>query len=115
MKNIDKLKEMSVEELITFINGNECDRCIYDNTNCMHDMCSEGTKAWLDEEHELTIEYLNYSFNKFCNNIKSKNNGECHTCYYAKNGYLVNCKDAFIVRNFNIVDGKITKTISKIQ
>lgn len=104
MKNIDKLKEMNFEELIEFINGNKCDRCIYNNTNCMHDMCREGTKSWLQQECELTIKEVGYEFDEFC----SYNYHQpecCIACKYEN----TTCKYNFLVDNYNISNGKITR------
>lgn len=109
MKNIDKIKEMNAEELIIFMNSNKCDRCSYNNTNCMHDLCSEGMKTWLEQEADLTTKDLLNSFERFCNLRKSRSNGTCHDCYYSNIGNKEDCKESFIVRNFNIIDGKITR------
>lgn len=100
MKNIDRIKEMDAEELIIFMNSNKCDRCSYNNTNCMHDMCCEGMKIWLEQESELTTDLIYYEFGKFC---IGNNCGECkyphdYTCHYN-----------FLIDNFNIIDGKITR------
>ena len=99
MKNIDKLRQMDVEELIIFINSNKCDRCIYNETNCMHDLCSKGMKEWLNQECELTVDDINREHDKFCCAR------ECATCEYPDD----TCHYSFLVDHFNIIDGKITR------
>lgn len=99
MKNIDKIKQMTGEELVKFMKINICEHCVYNDSICGHENCSEGIKLWLESEAELDVNYINKSFESDC----KKN--ECDT-------YLNDCDDCrvqYIVDNFNIIDGKITK------
>lgn len=99
MKNIDRIKQMSPKELVKFMRSLQCDKCIYDNTNCQHDMCVEGITKWLEQEGELTIDEIRQEFITYCENK------QCFNCeYFAKR-----CSFGFIIDKFNIINGKITR------
>ena len=100
MLNIDRIKEMDAEELIIFMNSNKCDRCSYQDKDCGSEMCSIGMEEWLNQETQLTTDLIHCEFGKFCN----KNT--CGECKYP-NDYT--CHYNFVVDNFNIIDGKITR------
>ena len=102
MKNIDKIREMTPKELAELIEKHPCDVCafqLYENCDDMD--CEEGIIAWLelDAKEILTIESIISEFEKFCV-------GECAYCSYRK---ADNCKASWIINNFNIVDGKISR------
>lgn len=99
MKNIDRIKQMTSEELVKFMKINICEYCIYDDAICGQERCSEGRVAWLESEEELN---LNYIIKSFLNNCKTDE------CDFYPNDCTV-CKFQYIVDNFNIIDGKITK------
>ena len=53
MKNIDKIRQMTADELAEFIFG--CEYCIYDASldDCLsHGKCIKGHKQWLEQEVE---------------------------------------------------------------
>ena len=99
MKNIDKVRQMSPKELITFIKSHNCHKCSYNGTNCQHDMCTDGMTKWLEEEAESTLEEVRQEFITYCENK------QCFNCkYFAKR-----CGFGFIIDNFNVINGKITR------
>lgn len=53
MTNFEKLKEMSLEEIVFKIIeiGCECECCFYDNYLCNGD-CAFGVKKWLEMSEE---------------------------------------------------------------
>lgn len=53
MKNYEKFRGMSVEELAEWINHKcTCDMCAFYGANCAADFtkCQEGITGWLNEE-----------------------------------------------------------------
>ena len=66
MKNIDKIKLMHKGELIELLTECSCDHCAYNNTNCMHDMCTLGITKWLEQEAEITQDDVRNEFDDFC-------------------------------------------------
>lgn len=100
MKNIDKIKEMNSDEMVKLLNGNKCNICTYNNTNCLKEFCKKGIKSWLEQDAELTTEDVRYEFNKFCSNNR------CGTCKYPDD---TTCYYDYILEHFNIIDGKITR------
>lgn len=48
MKNIDKIRAMSAEELAELCNNN-CQMCVYQE-NCMEINCVQGIMEWLNQE-----------------------------------------------------------------
>ena len=99
MKNIDKIKQMPPKELVKFMRSLQCDKCIYDNTNCQHDMCTEGITKWLEQEEELTLDEVRQEFIRHCENK------QCFDCKY----FDKRCTFGFIIDNFNVINGKITR------
>ena len=99
MKNIDRIKEMSPEELIIFMNDDKCDRCSYKDKDCGKELCSIGMKTWLNQEAELSARDISDEYHDFCHG-KS-----CEQCKYPHG----HCVELFYINNFNIVDGKITR------
>lgn len=99
MKNIDKIKQMSSEELVKFMRSLQCDKCIYDNTNCQHDMCTEGMTKWLEIEGEVTLDEVIQEYKRYCGN---KNCSDCKYVYKT-------CLLYFMMDRFNIIDGKIIR------
>lgn len=114
MKNIDKVRQMTPKELITFMKSHNCHKCSYNNTNCQHDMCTDGMTKWLEQEAELTIDDVMNEFNLYCKN-KKFNGDSCSTdCYYFrinnhKHWRHNECKVVYMLRNFNVIEGKITR------
>ena len=104
MKNIDRIKQMDCSEITRIINGNKCNMCIYNNTNCMKEFCSRGIKEWLEQESELTIEEIADEFDKFCCDI-SYSTESCISCEYENE----TCRYDFLRDHFNMIDGKITR------
>lgn len=99
MKNIDKIKEMNSHDLANFI-SNRCNVCSYRYKDCGNEMCSIAMEEYLNQEAELTVDDINYEFNQFCmKNI-------CSKCNYPDDNI---CHHEFVVDNFNIIDGKITR------
>lgn len=99
MKNIDKVKQMSPKELVKFMKQDKCDKCIYDNTNCQHDMCTEGMAKWLEIEVELTFDEMFQEIKKYCKFTS------CVDCAYD----IGTCRVQFAADRFNIINGKITR------
>lgn len=99
MLNIDIIKNMNTEEMVKLLNGNKCDMCTYNNTNCLKEFCSKGIVEWLNMDSELTQNDILYEFENYCDGIS----GRCDhdDCNY--------CKIDYIVKHFNINNGKITK------
>lgn len=54
MTNREKIKNMTVEEMVEFINCvGACNYCIYaDDDDCKGAKCKEGITAWLNQEAE---------------------------------------------------------------
>lgn len=100
MKNLDKIREMNSDEMVKLLNGNKCNICTYNNTNCLKEFCKSGIEEWLNQEAELTIKDIDYEFNKYCRE------GSCISC--EQSDYSA-CIYNFIINHFNIVDGKITR------
>lgn len=100
MKNIDKIKEMNSDEMVKLLNGNKCNICTYNNTNCLKEFCKKGIKSWLEQEAELTIEDIHREFEEFCGQ------NSCRGCKYPDDA---TCYYGYILEHFNIIDGKITR------
>lgn len=114
MKNIDKVRQMTPKELIAFLKSDNCNRCTYNGTNCNSDFCTEGMIGWLKQESELTIEDMRSDFNDYCNSYKDECDSCSTNCYYFrvnnhKHWNNDECEIAYIIRNFNIIDDKITR------
>ena len=113
MKNIDRIKQMLPDELVEFMREIKCYKCVYNDTNCQHDMCTEGITKWLEQEAELTIDDVMDEFKLYCD--KKINGDSCSTdCYYFRinnHKYWANneCNIAYMFRNFNIIGDKITR------
>lgn len=103
MKNIERMREMDTEELAQLIN-NRCKICIYYNQSCLHDRCNEGIVKWLNQEAELTIDDIYNEHTKLCCS-DSILTYPCISCKYKNK----TCEYEFIVDNFNINNGKITR------
>lgn len=99
MKNIERIKEMSVKELTKFLNESMCNYCSYKNKDCGNEMCSIGIEEWLNQESDLTINDVYGEYDKFC---CTRN---CLECEYPDDTCLYN----FLVDHFNIINGKITR------
>lgn len=99
MKNINKVKQMNARQLIKFMNEDKCEQCVYKDSICGSERCTEGRILWLESEVELDTTYMNDSFNSYCRDRR------CNKCDYDS----VECNEQYIVDNFNIIDGKITK------
>lgn len=52
MKNIEKIQQMSAEELARIFDGTKCDYCIYGDNNEPCGNCVKSIAAWLEEEEE---------------------------------------------------------------
>lgn len=54
MTNYEKIKNMTVAEMVMFIDFEDtCNYCVYANDdNCKGLKCREGVKAWLNQEVE---------------------------------------------------------------
>lgn len=52
MKNIEKIRNMSAEELARIIHSNKCDCCGYGEDGMDCDVCDEGIVKWLEQEAE---------------------------------------------------------------
>lgn len=98
MKNIDKVKQMNARELIKFTNEDKCEQCVYKDSICGSERCTEGRILWLESEVEFDAIYINKSFHNYCYK-------QCGKCGYKNTG----CREQYIIDNFNIIDGKITK------
>lgn len=99
MKNIERIREMDSDEMVKLLNGNKCSMCTYNTTNCLKEFCSIGIEEWLNKECELTIDDINSDFDNFCSG-KS-----CDACVYRTS----TCEFDYIIDNFNIINGKITR------
>ena len=55
MTNYEKIKNMTVAEMVMFIDfEGTCNYCVYANDdNCKGLKCREGVKAWLNQELSL--------------------------------------------------------------
>lgn len=98
MLNIDRIRKMDEKELIVFINSDKCNRCSYKDMKCGNEMCSVGIKEYLNQECELTIHDIEDDYYKFCRE-------SFNLCEYNSS----RCKLLFLIDNFNIIDGKITR------
>lgn len=103
MKNIERVREMTPEELTQLVN-NRCQMCVYQNQSCLHDRCSEGVIQWLNQESYLTIKEVCDEFDKFCSYSYRKPEC-CMSCEYEN----TTCKYNYIVDHFNIINGKIAR------
>ena len=58
MKNIDKVRAMSVEELARKIAGLGCEMCFYQRNGheCRNNRCESGIAKWLNQETNLMPE-----------------------------------------------------------
>lgn len=99
MKNIEKIREMSVKELTKFLNESTCNYCSYKNKDCGNEMCGVGVEEWLNQECELTIDDVYGEYDKFC---CTRN---CLGCEYPDD----TCLYHFLADHFIIIDGKITR------
>lgn len=55
MKNIDRIRNMDVEELVRLLKkGDSCDCCVYEDSICPSGACQQGIEKWLNMEHEGT-------------------------------------------------------------
>lgn len=53
MTNLEWLLSLPVEAIKRIYYGDECTRCVYDNTGeCGNRLCVEGKLKWLNEEHK---------------------------------------------------------------
>lgn len=52
MKNIEKIRNMSAEELARIFDGTKCDYCIYGDNNEPCGNCVKSIAAWLEQEAE---------------------------------------------------------------
>lgn len=53
MTNYEKIKNMTVAEMVMFIDcEGTCNYCVYANDDCKGLKCREGVKAWLNQEVE---------------------------------------------------------------
>ena len=50
MKNIDRIRNMSAEELAELIYNPKCDHCVYGEDDMDCDVCNEGIVKWLERE-----------------------------------------------------------------
>lgn len=105
MRNIDKIKQMQKEELIELLVECSCDHCAYNGTNCMHDMCTIGITKWLEQEAELTPDDIRQEYDSECSEYP-----DCIGCRYFKgDDEYVDCYLLYMMDNFNIENGKITR------
>lgn len=98
MKNIERVREMTPEELTQLVN-NRCQMCVYQNQSCLHDRCSEGVIQWLNQDSDLTFHDIDKEYLEFC---KGK---VCELCKYIS----IDCFNSFMIDHFNVIDGKITR------
>lgn len=99
MKYIEIIREMDSKELMKFLKDSKCDKCIYKDKDCGNEMCSIGIEEWLNQECELTINDIYRGFNNFCRGKV------CEMCEYPES----TCEFDYMVGNFNINNGKITR------
>lgn len=99
MLNIDRIKNMNTEEMVKLLNGDKCNMCTYNNTNCLKEFCSQGMREWLNMEFKLTLNDILDEFKNYCDGIS----GGCDS------DDCDNCRIDYIVKHFNINNGKITK------
>ena len=50
MTNYEKMKNMTIEEMVRYIAGSACPYCIYDGKRC--EDCNDGVRQWLEQESE---------------------------------------------------------------
>lgn len=107
MKNIDRIKYMSIGDFISFLKEGMCERCLYNTSHCNENMCEEGVLKWLEEEDRLTIKDIHKEMKLHCEKEFSshRKNESCIECEYNPK----TCGIEFAVKNFNVIDGKITK------
>ena len=93
---MDKVKDMSSFELMMLLTSDTCEKCVYKGTDCNTNMCEQGVRDWLEQDVEIEIKDVLAAFEKQCND-------DCIDC-----NCLV-CLNYFILENYNINNGKITK------
>lgn len=49
MRNIDRIKNMTVNEMAELLNNKDCDQCAYKGDECGYN-CLIGVKEWLQQE-----------------------------------------------------------------
>lgn len=100
MKNIDKIKQMNVDELTKLFN-NKCQMCKYEKQICNYEFCHSEIKKWLETE-TLTVEDIESEFETYCEDRFIN-----ESCDISNSCNL--CKLNFVIEHFNIVDGKINR------
>ena len=58
MKNIDKIRQMTVDELASKITT--CKYCAFKKVNCVYKNCIEGHRQWLEQEVEDMLDEKEY-------------------------------------------------------
>ena len=52
MTNFEKIKSLTVKEMVNFICEGACNYCIYADGDCRGFKCREGVREWLEQEAE---------------------------------------------------------------
>ncbi|MGL4451122.1 MAG: hypothetical protein ACRCTZ_08035 [Sarcina sp.] len=105
MKNIDKIRSMNGVELSEFLPYvSSCDICVHEYGNCEGKECREGIQKWLEEEYELTTQEVYQEYTDYC-----YPRGECLNCKYHALDSDGECEFNYLVANFNVINGKITR------
>ena len=86
MKNIEKIRNMSAEELAEFLENSRC--CAYNDTDrCDNRSCDEGIVKWLEQEAEKPKKPTDAELIQAAELLKAncKNQKDCHKCIFMSN------------------------------
>ena len=83
MKNIEKIRNMSAEELAEFLENSRC--CAYNDTDrCDNRSCEQGIAAWLEQEAEKPKKPTDAELIQAAELLKAncKNQKDCNKCIF---------------------------------
>ena len=87
MKNIEKIRNMSAEELAEFLENSRC-YCAYNDTDrCDNRSCEQGIAEWLEQEAEKPKKPTDAELIQAAELLKAncKNQKDCHKCIFMSN------------------------------
>ena len=84
MKNIEKIRNMSAEELARIFDGTKCDYCIYGDNNEPCGNCVKSIAEWLEQEAEKPKKPTDAELIQAAELLKAncKNQKDCNKCIF---------------------------------
>ena len=85
MKNIEKIRNMSAEELARIFDGTKCDYCIYGDNNEPCGNCVKSIAEWLEQEAEKPKKPTDAELIQAAELLKAncKNQKDCNKCIFS--------------------------------